>query len=244
MNQLTLVFLHGWCCEPKDFHYQVAYYANNHPIVMPNYTEWLKTSVSVQNSYLSGCLAQLRAVLEKITSPYCLIGHSMGGVLAILLAKEQPHLLQKLVLVDTSIPVPPLKFRQLKAFFHSIIPLEEQDRLTQFLRKSYVNPVFDNAALMKAQCNKMTQIFYSNPNAFSHIMVEAIEAASSRIIKTLATISVPISYLSSVTTHADLSCLRQVIPDIDIHTFNAGHFIMLNKPKEFNKTLDTLIKPK
>lgn len=241
MNQLSLVFLHGWCCDPNDFRYQIDYFGHQYPVILPNYSNWITDNVIMQEPYLKGCLTRLEVMLEKVHSPICLIGHSMGGLLAILLAQAIPHKLKKIIIVDTSLTISVTKLQQLERFFHSIVSPNAKIKLRQFITDTYVHPGVDDLTLMDIKRDEIVQTFYSNPLAFSQMMIEAVETVSELSALGLDAIKIPIFYLASMRPHSEQFHLKKIFPSKAVHVFNTGHFIMLNDPAGFNRTLALLI---
>lgn len=241
MNRATLIFLHGWCSTPDDFRYQIAYFQGKYPIIAPNYSDWIKNSPTIRKEYLNWCLIQLQDMLDKIPPPAYVIGHSMGGILAMLLAKVMPHKIQKLIIIDTSFPISQLQFQQMRSFCHSVINPMGRSKFEELITARFTDPTFDDPTLMTIKRDEIVETFYSNPNAFSTIMIEASEIAATSAIQILQKIEVPTAYLASKTSHANILRLKEVLPPEAILFFNTGHFIMLNDPNALNAVLRSLI---
>ncbi|MED7788929.1 alpha/beta hydrolase [Francisella sp. 19X1-34] len=78
----TLVFLHGWCCQPSDFDAQIKFFSKEYNVIAPNYSEIIslgKDSVEEVVVYLYDQLSKYKNIV--------IIGHSMGGFLALKLVQ-------------------------------------------------------------------------------------------------------------------------------------------------------------
>ena len=88
MNRCPVVCLHGWCCEADHFNHQIARFSGERrTISIPWQANLLKHDGRVDLEVAvdlieSACLA------EKFDQPPVLVGHSMGGMLAAMIARD------------------------------------------------------------------------------------------------------------------------------------------------------------
>jgi lipase len=81
-------------------------------------------------AHAADCAAALRAVTDE---PAIVVGHSMGGFVAVVLAAQHPDLVRALVLVDGGLPFPPVDAQATLAGLQPI-----KDRLqTSYTREGY-----------------------------------------------------------------------------------------------------------
>lgn len=96
-----LVFLHGLFGQGKNFTSiakQVSDLATCTLVDLPNHGRSAWTE-EVSYPTMAASVAEL---LESIGSPVCLVGHSMGGKVAMRTALERPELVERLMVVDIS----------------------------------------------------------------------------------------------------------------------------------------------
>ena len=81
-------------------------------------------------AHADDCAAVLRAVTDE---PAVVVGHSMGGFVATVLAAQDPELVRVLVLVDGGLPFPPV---DVAATLAGLQPIKDRLR-TSYTRESY-----------------------------------------------------------------------------------------------------------
>lgn len=104
----ALVFLHYWGGSSRTWQAVIdALPAGRHTIA-PDLRGWGDSDAAENNAYaLTDFAADIEHLIAALTlKQYLLIGHSMGGKIAQLLASRQPQGLMGLVLVATAPPTP------------------------------------------------------------------------------------------------------------------------------------------
>jgi lipase len=81
-------------------------------------------------AHAGDCAAALRAVTDE---PAIVVGHSMGGFVAVVLAAQHPDLVRALVLVDGGLPFPPA---DAQATLAGLQPIKDRLR-TSYTREGY-----------------------------------------------------------------------------------------------------------
>jgi pimeloyl-ACP methyl ester carboxylesterase len=106
---LTLVFLHYWGGSSRTWDDVITALPPGHRTVAPDFRGWGDSDKPVDaDGYTLASLADdTQHVIETLDlRRYVLVGHSMGGKVAQLLASRRPHGLVGLVLVAPAPPVP------------------------------------------------------------------------------------------------------------------------------------------
>jgi pimeloyl-ACP methyl ester carboxylesterase len=153
-------------------------------------------------------------ISECIKKPVIIVGHSLGGMIGVLLAVYHPELVQKLVMIDT-----PLTLDSLKRL--STGPVAHANWLIDGLRFSQFMPGFPlpeglkqcDPEMLAATVNEFDQTFhlYKNQDLFTKIKCPALLIRGS-------------VELGSLITDADLNTTMSLMPHlIHIQIAHTGH---------------------
>jgi pimeloyl-ACP methyl ester carboxylesterase len=107
----ALVFLHYWGGSARTWEGVIAALPVRHHCVAPDLRGWgdsAAPAAPADNAYALADFADdtLQTIAALGLSDYVLVGHSMGGKIAQLIASRRPHGLAGLVLVAPSPPIP------------------------------------------------------------------------------------------------------------------------------------------
>jgi len=99
----SLVFLHGWCCDGADWDLQLAYFKGRHEILAPDLPGHGAGPGAVLESISMARLAeqQLNVLAVMESDAAVLVGHSMGGPVALEMAARKPEQVAAVILVDS-----------------------------------------------------------------------------------------------------------------------------------------------
>jgi 2-succinyl-6-hydroxy-2,4-cyclohexadiene-1-carboxylate synthase len=100
-----LVFLHGFTGSTRDWDNQTNLLSKQYQTIAVDHRGHGKTSApSLEEAYTINLFSEdVYGLLREMgMSPCCLIGHSMGGFMALQFVLDHPEMVKALVLVDTS----------------------------------------------------------------------------------------------------------------------------------------------
>ena len=100
-----LVFLHGFTGSTRDWENQTGIMSKRFQTIAVDHRGHGKTSApTVEDRYAINIFSEdVYGLLTELKAPpCCIIGHSMGGFMALQLTLDHPELVKALVLVDTS----------------------------------------------------------------------------------------------------------------------------------------------
>ncbi|MGV1793481.1 alpha/beta fold hydrolase [Rhizobium sp. A37_96] len=122
-GDLPLVFLHYWGGSSRTWHHVTAILSKTHPTVAIDHRGWGRSEAPPSGYGLADLAADAQGVIDALhRRHYVLVGHSMGGKVAQLMASRQPPGLAGLVLVAPSPPQPmrmPAEAREMMANAYS-----------------------------------------------------------------------------------------------------------------------------
>jgi pimeloyl-ACP methyl ester carboxylesterase len=231
-----LVFVHGWACDHTLFASQVTHFSRSHRVVAVDLRGHGASDAPLQDYTVAGFADDLawQCVQLGLVRPV-IVGHSMGGTIALELAARYPNLAAAIVLID-SVILPP------SAFVDTLRPLAEA--LTgpcypQALDRAAA-PLFqptDDAARKTRLLARMS--LTPQPVAASafanHLIAYDASAAA-------AGCTVPIAYIGAAETMADLTRFRALCPQlITGQTVGSGHFSPLEVPEQINAMIERFL---
>lgn len=167
--------------------------------------------------------------------PFYLIGHSMGGKVAMHFASQYPKQLEKLIVVDIGIKQYPMHHEHIIAAMRSFDPskIKLRSEAEQILRR-YIDSEGIIQFLLKNLYwkEKGTLAWRMNLAVLEREMPEILSAMPS-FECFIPTIFIR-GELSNYILDEDWSSIEDQFPDADLHTINqAGHWVHAEAPDEF-----------
>jgi pimeloyl-ACP methyl ester carboxylesterase len=156
-----------------------------------------------------------------------IIGHSLGGMIALALAASSPNFASAVILLDSPVVAPPGLIDE----FRSVIEPLRSPRYPQVMRQfigSFVG-FADDATRRERILDQMA----ANPQ---RPMVSALEHCLAQdTARDAASCKVPLLYVSSGPWYTDVSSLRELCPQLVTgQTVGSGHFHTIEVPDQVN----------
>lgn len=170
--------------------------------------------------------------LDQMTQPAVVMGHSLGGAIAQVMALKRPHLVQGLVLVGTGpyLPVNPALIQSLQD-----APQEAMARITRWSLSKNVDPVLLQKSLQQAE------------NVDSHEAWRQFVACTAFDVRgELSHITCPKAIIAGTEDRMTPESLTKSFlaawPDALYYEIpGAGHSMMMEQPEAFNNVLFDLM---
>ena len=236
----TLVFVHGWSCDARYWRAQSSHFSKKHRVVILDLAGHGHSGMS-RTKYTMGAFGEdVRAVTEAVGSPrVILIGHSMGGSVIAEAARLMPNRVIGLIGIDTLDNIEyPLTSEELKKM---IAPLEKDFRAgsRQFIGEMILpqtDPQLREWILSDVSAAPPTVAL----SAMNEMMTQYITGEAAKVFEK---IRIPV-----ITVNGDLWPInyeanrRHMFSYQAIVLKKADHFLMMNRPEEFNRALEQAIK--
>lgn len=231
-----LVLIHGWCCDHGYFTPQADHFSHRHRTVSVDLRghgasdappgAYDMRSLADDVAWLSGELGLSRPVL---------VGHSMGGLVALNVAAHHPDVPAAVVLLDSPLLPPDALVSNLpgtlkdlrgpgyrafqRGFVDGQLFLETDDAAR---RRRIVDGMSASPQHVMASC-------FEEMFAFDHAL-------------TLAACRVPLLYVAAENLLSDLGRLRAACPHGAIgQTVGVGHFHQLEAPEQVNPMIERFL---
>jgi pimeloyl-ACP methyl ester carboxylesterase len=234
-NVSTMVFVHGWGCDHTAFTPQARFFSHSHRVVSVDLRGHGKSDAPEQEYTMATYADDLAWLcLELRLNKPVIVGHSMGGNVALELAARYPQIPASIIMVD-SVIFPGLELRATL-----------QLALAGLCGADYVS-VCQNAlhtVCLPTDDPEKTQVLSSLPRAPQHVLTSAFRNHLLDYDPTSAAAGchAPIAYVSAAIPLADLAQFRSLTPQlVTAQTLGAGHFSQLFVPDQINAMITRFV---
>ena len=231
-----LLLVHGWTCDHSHMAPQLAHFQDSHRVIAVDLRGHGQSDKPEQDYTMTGFAEDLAWLCGELdVEKPVVIGHSMGGVIALTLASQFPDLASAIVTLDSPIVLP----RALKDGFEPLIKAlktpQYREAQWQFVSEGLFLPTDDPA--------RKAQIVDDMSSAPQHVMAPAFEHTILCDTEDLVQKRhVPLLVLLAAQALSDVSRLQQLCPDAVIgQTVGAGHFHQLEVPDQVNAMIERFL---
>ena len=229
----SMLFVPGGSCDWWSFHEQLDHFGATRRAVSLDLRGHGQSDKPEQAYSIDGYADDVAWAIERLAlDSTVVVGHSMGGAVALQLAADHPDLVRALVLVDPS-PVD-----DNRAGFQHMLDAMARHGVDSTRRRVFGNffPDGHDPELLTEVCDRAAAV----PDR-----VFAGEIASLRDWDGGAAArrcSAPVLHIAAAQPACSPSALRAVIPDVVTgQTVGAGHFNMLEVPEQVNSMIERFL---
>lgn len=102
-----VVMVHGWTCDGSDWSWLASDLQADHRVVVADLRGHGRSTPTIDSFDMATLAADVATLVKELgVGPAIVVGHSMGTVVASVLAVEHPELVSALVLVDPKYGIP------------------------------------------------------------------------------------------------------------------------------------------
>jgi pimeloyl-ACP methyl ester carboxylesterase len=228
----ALVLIHGWTCSVDSWRNQVDAFAKRNRVIaidLPGHGASDKPQITYSMDYFARAID---AVLQDAkVKRAVLVGHSMGTPVARQFYRKYPQKTLAIVIDDGS----------LRPFFDKAT----MDGVLASLRgpdyKAATSQMFTMLAGPGLSAEALAPVKAVSQSTPQYVVVSAMEAMADASIWGEDKINVPV--LAIIAKNVFYSptmedSFRAIAPNLEFHVWeNVGHFIMIERPKEFNQAV-------
>jgi len=236
----ALVFVHGWSCDARYWRAQVPHFSRNHRVVVLDLAGHGHSGMARTKYTMAAFGEDVRAVTEAAGNKrVILIGHSMGGSVIAEAARLMPDRVIGLIGVDTleNIEYPMTS----EAFKQMIDPLEKDFRTGS---RQFVGEMISPQTDPKLRDWILADMSAAPPAVALSAMTEMMDQyITGEAAKTFEKIRIP-----AISVNGDLwpvnfeANRRHMMSYQAIVLPEADHFLMVDRPEEFNRALSKAIR--
>jgi pimeloyl-ACP methyl ester carboxylesterase len=238
-GEVALVLIHGWSCDSRYWRRQVPFFAGNYRVITVDLAGHGHSGLGRERYTMKSFGHDVRAVVDAVhAEKVILIGHSMGGAVIAEAARLMPDKVMGLVGVDTLDNVEyPLKRDELEQM---VRPFEKDfpAQVRQFVGEMCV-PGTDPALVQWIAGDMAAAPQQAAISSFTEYLTQYVTGEAAAMFEE---IHVPVYCVNCGLWPVDAEANRRHMAQFDFTVMkDAGHFLMLEKPDEFNKLLKETI---
>jgi pimeloyl-ACP methyl ester carboxylesterase len=235
----TLVFVHGWCCDSRYWGAQVPHFSKRHRVVTLDLAGHGHSGMTRSQYSMSAFGEDVQAVAEATGADrFILVGHSMGGSVIAEAARLMPKRVIGMVGVDSlhniEYPMTNEELTKMRA------PLEKDFRSgSRAFVKGMILPLMDP----QLRAWILSDISSASPTvAISALNSMMSQYISGEAAKRFDEIRIPVIAINSDMWPVNEEGNRRHMSSFDtIILKGADHFLMMDRPREFNPALEKAI---
>ncbi|MBB5060645.1 pimeloyl-ACP methyl ester carboxylesterase [Granulicella aggregans] len=230
-----LLLIHGWGCDHTTLQYQEEFFRRTCRVInvdLRGHGQSDSPAMTYEVGQFADDIAWLcrRLGIENVI----LVGHSMGGAVAIETAHLYPNLVQAVAMIDTVFQPASCLSELLAPLLHDL----EGDDYENAYRSIMHN--LSRATEREA----LTGLLHTLPAAPQHVLLAALQQHMVRhdFARAATACSMPIAYIAASGDFADIGELKRLIPHLLYgQTLGAGHFAPWLVPKQVNAMLSAFL---
>ena len=234
-DEVPILFLHGFLGDPSDWEAVRHAYASVQAVQAYD--------LRAAEKGIDACIFHMVAYMDSVThAPWDIVGYSMGGRMAWLLAYRYPHRVRRLCILSANPGISDPQARRMRA---------EQDRvwatllrtsgMAAFLTRWYAQPLFDSFREHPVFQAVVQRRAFENAEIQAQILEGCSPAVQSDLWPWVLASPIPTLYLSGEkdgpytqigeSLSANASIRRAVLPDV-------GHVLHLEAPEAVAAAMD------
>jgi pimeloyl-ACP methyl ester carboxylesterase len=217
-----LILLHGWCCNRGHMKELMTRLSGRHHVIavdLPGHGESPLGNVSP--SFRSFAASICSFIAERQLHQPVLIGHSMGGVISVVAAAQDPRLVAGVVNLDGATPIPASVRDGYRELFSRIGREGFRPVVAQFIRQVFFLP-FEHGAISEAIVTGMM----SYPEGLAVALLKEFPILQAEPV--LNASRSPLLFIGSSSPRFDEAALKKVRPDAWVaRVAVCGHFMQI-----------------
>ncbi len=230
----AIVFIHGWTCDHTHWRFQVPEFRKSFRVVAIDLPGHGASGAGRKSWSIEGLGADVAAVVHSLKlERVVLVGHSLGGPVALAAAPKLRGVLRGIVAVDA---LQNVEFSAPSDAVDRMVKRFEDDfegAWKRFMSGFFADP---ESEVLKSILQK--------PDGFDRKAATALLAAHGRFDfkSALAAAGVPVRAINASDKYQTAVKINRKYGDFDAVLIpDVGHFLMLEKPVEFNRHLRTVL---
>jgi pimeloyl-ACP methyl ester carboxylesterase len=238
-GDVTLLFVHGWCCDSGYWREQVPVFEKKYRVVTMDLAGYGNSGKGRKIYSVDSFGQDVKAVMEATDAKRVIVvGHSMGGEIVVEATRLEPNRVIGIIGVDTLHNVEEDINEQMVKEMTKGIDTDFKGWMRNFVVQMLGKD-------MKPELKK--EIIDGMSSARPDIAINTFEQyvdklRDRKIAKEFLEIKVPVRCVNADLWPMNPEANRKYMTSFDVKIIKgAGHFVMLERPEEFNRLLEESI---
>ena len=235
----VMLFVHGWCCDHTYFAPQVAHFAARYRVIAVDLRGHGRSDAPEQTYTIHGFADDIAWMSGEVgVSGAIVVGHSMGGLTALILAAEHPEVARACVFIDAPLLLPANALAERRPILESFWG---EDYIEAVI--AYANDRFFIDTDDPERRARVLEGFGSMPQrVLASAWQSILETDSVPAARTLGERGTPALYIGAARPLADIEQLRALVPQVIVaQTAGSGHFCQLEVPDQVNAMMERFL---
>jgi pimeloyl-ACP methyl ester carboxylesterase len=231
-----IVFVHGWCCDHRYFAPQFAHFSERHRVVALDQRGFGASDKPQQKYTIEGFADDVAWLCRELgLARPAIVGHSMGGAIALAVAARHPELPRAIALCDPAVIFPAFIRDTLGDFVRALASPQYLEVAKAFMAERLFIPADD--ATRKA---RIVAEMSATPQ---HVMHSAFDGLASFDSEAAArACRAPVLLIDADAGLPDRARFKELCPQlVCAQTAGAGHFHQLEVPAQVNAMLERFL---
>lgn len=230
----SIVLLHGCGLDHTSLAQQARYFAKSFSVISVDLRGHGNSRSSMPPYVPESMADDVAEVIQKLgLKQSVVVGHSMGGNVALTLHHRHPHLVSAIVLIDSAIFIPEVQRDKLRSDFAA--SLSEENALS-FYKQALRSMCLPNEDLS----HRVIDNLEIAPIVLTAALVAHTIDFDSRAVT--SDCKSPLAYIHSTMPFVNIDALRNACPQLAYgQTLGSGHLSPQEVPEQVNAMIDTFL---
>jgi pimeloyl-ACP methyl ester carboxylesterase len=231
----VLVLIHGWGCDHTTLLRQQTFFETSHTVINVDLRGHGESDAPEQAYSVSQYAEDMIWLCAELgVRRASVVGHSMGGAVALEMGSKNPSLVESVAMLDTVFQPPSSLNDILEPLLPGLVGAGYKAAYRSIMKA--LSPPSDHAAL-----DHVLQRF---PRATQNVLLSALKGhmEDHDFLAAAATCTMPAAYIGAAQPLANLGRLNELVPNLMIgRSLGAGHFAPLLADAQVNAMLQRFL---
>jgi pimeloyl-ACP methyl ester carboxylesterase len=231
-----VVLIHGMCCDARHMNPLAAHFASGHRVIAPDLRGHGRSAAPVGDYTIEGFAVDIAWLCGELglVSPV-VIGHSMGGAIALEVTARHPDLVGAIVLLDSAVLPAPDAWARARPVLEAL-GTDEADRVFRdFLDRSFFRPDDRSSLKDSVIADMLAAPAHVRDSVFANVTCWDSDAAAGGC-------QVPVLYIGATRPRANVPRFRELAPQLVFaQVVCSGHFVQLEVPEQVNAMVERFL---